>query len=229
MAQRPNQQLTHGTYDSEEVARMLEEGDLRLALCASLRLLSSALLESPRSEGFKQAHAALASMDVATDWPFGSGEELAQAARALKQGASETEDELVRDYTRLFRGPASLPAPPWGSVYMDRDQVMYGWTWVELRSWLRAQGIQGAYEENDPEDNFARMLALAATIAEERPKLLAEFLGDHLLCWSNHFLQLLEAAPATRTYEGLVLLARTTLADVQELLGIVPAERRFYR
>ena len=112
---------------------------------------------------------------------------------------------------------------------MDRDQVLYGWTWVELRAWLRVHGIQATYAENDPEDNFARMLALAATVAEERPGLLAELLGDHLLCWSDHFLGLLADAPDTSTYRGLALLARATLADIQELLGIQPATRRLYR
>ena len=229
MPERLNQELTHGTYDAQAVGALLEEGDLRPALCASLRLLSTALLQSPRTAEFKQARSALLDMDIAADWPFGTGEALAEVAQTLQEGAAEGEDELVRDYTRLFRGPASLPAPPWGSVYMDRDQVMYGWTWVELRAWLRAHGIQATYEENDPEDNFARMLALAATVAEERPWLLAEFLGDHLLCWSDHFLALLVAAPDTHTYRAIALLARTTLSDIQELLDIQPAVRKFHR
>ncbi|MBQ3106804.1 MAG: molecular chaperone TorD family protein, partial [Eggerthellaceae bacterium] len=139
---------------------------------------------------------------------------------------------LTAAYTRLFRGPAKLPAPPWGSVYMDRDQVLYGWTWVELRNWMRAHGIQGTYDENDPEDHFARMLLLCSFLANEKPGLLCEFLADHLLCWSERFLALLQEASATLSYpvyEGLAVLAATTLDDIGELLGIQPAARRMHR
>ena len=224
-----NQTLTHGSYDAQAVERLLAEGDFCEALCASMQLLSTCFLASPRSEEFAQAHQLLTSIDIAHDWPFGDAETLTAVAELMKQGASESEDELTADYTRLFRGPNKLPAPSWGSVYQDRDQVMYGWTWVELRTWLRTHGIEGSYEENDPEDNFGRMLSLAATVATQRPALLAELLADHLLCWSDRFLELLEPAARTASYRGFALLARTTLLDIQDILGIEPAKRKLYR
>ena len=30
------------------------------------------------------------------------------------------------EYRRLFVGPGHLPAPPWGSVYTDRECVIFG-------------------------------------------------------------------------------------------------------
>lgn len=224
-----NQTLTHGTYDVQAVQECLSQEGFVEALCASMRLLSAGLLANPRTDDFAQARAALVGMDIAQDWPFGSDDGKMRAAGLLADGAHDGTDELVVEYTRLFRGPAKLPAPPWGSVYMDRDQVMYGWTWVELRTWLRTHDIAGTYEENDPEDNFARMLALASEVAQNRPELLAELLADHLLCWSDHFLELLVDAAELPTYQGLAVLSKTTLLDVQELLGIEPATRRFFR
>lgn len=229
MPKRLNQEFTHATFDQSAVATCLEDEGFASAFAASMQLLGTALLESPKTDDFAQALATLRGIDLAADWPFGDRERVARAARLVAAGRDEDEQELLVEYTRLFRGPARMPAPPWGSVYMDRDQVLYGWTWLELRSWLREHGITATYSENDPEDNFARLLCLAATLVQERPELLAEFLGDHLLCWSGHFLDLLEPGCRTSTYQGLACLAHATLDDVQDLMGIEPPHRRMHR
>lgn len=222
-------EFTHGSFNEATVQSYIENEEFVSAFCTSMNLLSAALLNSPKSDDFTRALEILRIVDMPRDWPFGAPENLQTAERLLDKGAQETEQDLVVEYTRLFRGPAALPAPPWGSVYMDRDQVFYGWTWIELRRWLREHGIEGTYEDNDPEDNFARMLGLAGTIAEQKPGLLAEFLADHLLCWSPRFLELLEAACVSPTYQGLAALSRITLDGIQNMLGITPAARKMRR
>lgn len=143
--------------------------------------------------------------------------------------ASEDAHELQRDWQRMFRGPGHLEAAPWGSVYMDHDQVMYGWTWVCLRDWMRKNGIEATYPENDPEDSFGRLLCLAGEITLQAPAKLPELLADHVLCWSPRFLETMVAAARTRTYKGIGMLCSATLDDVQDMLAITPAQRRMYR
>ena len=232
----PKHTFTHGVFDERALDELLAEEGFTEAFAGSFSLLGTCLVESPKTQGWQRAFEALSSAVRSAAWPFGDREELARAIEALDLAQVEGIDSRVATYARLFRGPGRLQAPPWGSVYMDRDGVTYGWTWVELRSWMRAHGFSGTYEENDPEDHFGRLLVLAAAVAQKRPELLGEFLADHLLCFSGRFLDVLEGAalaragePAGASYAALALVARMTLADVAALLGIVPARRRLYR
>jgi len=226
----PLREFTHGTFDADAALAQISDEEFNQAFVASMRLLGTLFVASPKTQDFKRALEAVRSLDLGQDWPFGGEDDLARAAELFRQGAAEEDDEeLLRSYQRLFRGPNSLPAPPWGSVYMDRDQVMYGWTWNELKAWMRSNGVEGTYEENDPEDHIGRLMLMAAAVAEERPACLCELLADHLLCWSDHFLAYFGERAASPTYLGIAALSRTTLLDVQEILGIEPATRKFFR
>lgn len=209
-------------------AVLADDGFLE-AFSAATALLGSCFLERPVPGGSAEALAVLRSMDLEADWPFGEPALLGRAAQLLQAGASEEERALDLEFQRLMRGTGRRTAPPFGSVYMDRDEVLYGWTWLKLRDWMRLHGLESRYEEKEPEDQFGRMLMLASMLAGSRPGLLPEFLGDHLLCWSDHFLELFLGDMRSLSYEALGLLARATLADAQGLLGIVPARRRFFR
>ena len=68
-------------------------------------------------------------------------------------------DDLVWEYRRLFVGPAPKPAPPWGSVYTDRECVVFGEGTLELRAWMRAHGVRRTTDERTPEDHIGLMLA----------------------------------------------------------------------
>ena len=72
-------------------------------------------------------------------------------------------------------------------------------------------------------------LVLLAWLAEERPELVDEFLCDHLLTWSSHFLEQLEEAAEQPFYEGLANLTRKSLEGLQEERELEVAYPRFYR
>ena len=218
------------SYNKEASAELLANEDFTTAFEASFRLLGTLFVFSPKTEEFQSAFAALQAMGGLENWPFGTEEELAEASKLLARAtAEESQKDQVVAYTRLFRGPGHLYAPPWGSVYMDRDQVMYGWTWVNLRTWMRERGYAGLYEENDPEDQLGRLLLLACEIVKTKPEALCEFLGDHVLCWSGRYLELLAEHAESPTYDLLAVLTQATLADVQDLLGIRCGLRKLYR
>lgn len=220
----------YAVRDEAAARELLENPDFVQAFSACLQLLGLSLVTGPTHEHTRAALDALCQMDIAQDWPF--GEDAARVSVAALLDSVPCEEErarLKREYARLFVGPGHLEAPLWGSVYMDRDQVMYGNTWLELREWMRAHGVQATYAENDPEDNFARLLLLASQLVQERPELLCEFLGCHVLPWSGHFLDILERHAEMPWYRGIAALARITLNDAQDLLGIVPVRRRFFR
>ena len=85
---------------------------------------------------------ALASLDVeaaAKDWPFVSAEDAERALALMHEGLAEgtKSDALVWEYRRLFVGPLAKPAPPWGSVYTDKDMVVFGASTMQQRDWIR--------------------------------------------------------------------------------------------
>ena len=218
------------SYNKEVSEELLANDEFVMAFEACFRLLGTLLVFSPKTEEFQAAFAALCALEGLENWPFGTSEQRAEAAQLLARAAEEeSEKDQVVAYTRLFRGPGHLYAPPWGSVYMDRDQVLYGWTWVALRAWMRERGYAGIYEENDPEDQLGRLLLLACEIIKTNPDMLCEFLGDHVLCWSERYLSLLAEHAESPTYEALAVLTQATLSDVQELLGIRCGMRKLYR
>lgn len=196
--------------------------------------LAPFFLNDPRTGDAADAFAALAELDAeaaAAEWPFVEEAEarasLAAMVRGLAAGADN--EELVWEYRRLFVGPGHLPAPPWGSVYTDRECVVFGEGTLELRAWMRAHGVRRTTDERTPEDHIGLMLALMSYLARNQPDDLDEFLQIHLLTWSSHFLDQLVEAADHPFYEGLARLAKASLEGIQQARDIDVTYPRFYR
>ena len=85
-------------------------------------------------------------------------------------------------------------------------------------------------DDKDPDDHIGLLLLMMAWIARHRPELLVEFLREHVLTWSSHFLEKLENVAQHRFYCGLAVLARASLEGVQSELGIdVDYPVRYFR
>ena len=196
--------------------------------------LAPFFLEDPHTGKAGAAFDALAALDVdaaSEAWPFVGPEEAGESLRAMVDGLAHGHDDedLVWEYRRLFVGPGAKPAPPWGSVYTDKDCVIFGASTLELRQWMRKNGIARLGDERNPEDHIGLMLALMAWIAANRSELLDEYLRLHLLTWSSHFLDELGEAAAHPFYQGLARIAKDSLEGIRDELGIQVTCPRFYR
>ncbi|MFK3711389.1 Tat proofreading chaperone DmsD [Leclercia adecarboxylata] len=190
------------------------------------RVLGALFYFAPDSEQAAPLVTALTQGDWQQDWPLPPGQ-LAPIADALRQQADES---LPDAWQRLFIGPWALPAPPWGSVWLDRESVLFGDSTLALRQWMRDNGIAFEMAQNEPEDRFGTLLLLAAWLAEtgrnaERDQLLAW----HLLPWSSRFLAVFVENAGHPFYRALGQLAQLTLADWQSTLLIPVAEKPLYR
>lgn len=185
----------------------------------ALRLMVGGLAESCEAGGTGEASA--------VDGTSGAAE--ASGASAPRAGGFAADDALAWEYRRLFVGPAAKAAPPWGSVYTDREQVAFGASTLELRAWMRSHGVARLGGEKDPEDHIGLMLALMAWLAQNQPADLDEFLCLHLLPWAGHFLDLMATAAEHPFYEGLARLTRATLDGIQAARDIQVEYPRFYR
>ncbi len=191
-------------------------------------------LEDPKLGCASEAFAAIGSLDVdetAAAWPFVEESRAVTCLSKMKEGLSDGTDseDLMWEFRRLFIGPEAKPAPPWGSVYTDRECVVFGASTLALRRWMREVGIKRLGDDNDPEDHIGLMLLLMAWIARNKPERLEEYLVGHLLTWSSHFLDELVDAAGQPFYEGLASLTKASLEGVQHQLGREVEYPRYYR
>ncbi|WP_032092482.1 Tat proofreading chaperone DmsD [Necropsobacter rosorum] len=137
--------------------------------------------------------------------------------------------QLAAQFQALFIGPDALPAPPWGSVYLDKDAVIFGASLSEMRDFLLKNRIELSLPVNEPEDHFGLMLMLLAFLAENQPHLVAEYLEQHLLPWTPRFLALLAEQSVSDFYAGLGLLADALLDYWQQAMGLQAKAMPLYR
>lgn len=171
---------------------------------------------------------------AADSWPFAEQASVQSAFELMHRSLDGSDsnpvpESIIWEYRRLFAGPGTKAAPPWGSVYTDRECVVFGETTLALRQWMRRNGISRPGDGTEPEDHIGLMLLLMSWISRNRPDLLEEYLTDHLLSWAPHFLQEMLDISSDPFFEGLALLTLSSLAGVQDSLDLEVSEPRFYR
>ncbi|MCI2242351.1 Tat proofreading chaperone DmsD [Adlercreutzia faecimuris] len=196
-------------------------------------VLGPLFLYDPTDAAIAPTYEMLAALDVgeaAQEWPL-VDDDVAREALALMTGgiAEGVGDDVVWEYRRLFVGPGPKAAPPWGSVYTDRECVVFGEATLALRQWMRENGISRPGDGTEPEDHIGLMLLLLAWVARNRADLLDDYAAAHLLTWAPHFLEEMEAAAASPFFEGLAALTRASLAGVASARGLAVETPRFYR
>lgn len=105
--------------------------------------------------------------------------------------ALENEDEatLTVEFGRLFEGLGDMPAPPWGSVYLDRERVVFGESTIAYRRFLENNEIELNSGVREPEDHFGLMLLAHAYLLDKNKLDSAnELMEEHLLPWAYSYL-----------------------------------------
>lgn len=213
---------------------LLETPEFRDGITFVGETLGPLFLQDPEKGTAQPALEAFAAIDptaAGEDWPFVDAATATESLELMRDGlkAGIAAEDLVWEYRRLFIGPAKKPAPPWGSVYTDRECVVFGESTLALRQWMREEGIERLDEEKTPEDHIGLMLVLLAWISQNKPECVEDYLADHLLTWSSHFLEQLAEAAEQPFYRGLALLTKDSLEGMQHELGLVVDYPRYYR
>lgn len=85
----------------------------------------------------------------------------AEAAREMNSNLNRLEQEqMLVDYAALFIGPSELPAPPYGSVYLEKGRALMGATTMQVQKFYEDAGLQ--VEEKEPADHIAIELEFMA-------------------------------------------------------------------
>lgn len=195
-------------------------------------ILGSLFYHDPRSEKGVAAVKFVCSAETAQAWPFGQPEAAEACSKLAQAAAREGENGLHEDFNRMFIGPEKLPAPAWGSVYLDPENVIFGNETIELREWMRENGVTMTLPDREPEDQFGLMLLMAAFCAQTdtSEEALKQLLEYHLLPWSYRFLdQFEEGAGEGSFYAAAAQLARCTLKAWEKEFDLTSEPRRLYR
>lgn len=191
------------------------------------RLLGAAFYYAPDDERIAGVLQFFQQPNWQQEWTSFVDEKTQKKSTALiTEGLHQNLDE---QYQALFIGPNALPAPPWGSVYLDPESVIFGQSLLALRTFLKQHQIAFQSNQDEPEDHIGLMLMLAAYLAENRPHLLPEFLSQHLLTWASYFLTQLANTEHYPFYQGLAQLALATLDNWRLRLNLSVPQVRFYR
>jgi TorA maturation chaperone TorD len=143
---------------------------------------------------------------------------------------STNEEELRADFQLLFEGCEIMPAPPWGSVYLDREQVIFGDSTLRLRQFLASHNMLLDTGMREPEDQFGLTLLALANIIDQCDDvtIVTTLLADHLLPWAYHYLALVQKHGQTDVYKVLAEITEEWLTAVQSELKITPQTYKLY-
>ena len=159
-----------------------------------------------------------------------SGEALTPVRCAVKRLAArpriEALERLGVAHTKLFVGPGTPAAPPWETLHRSGGTVLFGQATFDMRSELRAAGLQVEGRSRQLEDHMGVELLLASVLcnrladalesdggAEDAAAKLELFIRAHPGAWIASLRDQVEAADTTGYYAGLLALAEGLLAD----------------
>ncbi len=114
------------------------------------RVLGALFYYAPESAEAAPLVAVLTNDSWETQWPLPE----ASLAPLVTAFQTQSEETHAQAWQRLFVGPWALPSPPWGSVWLDRESVLFGDSTLALRQWMREKGIQFEMKQNEPEDHY---------------------------------------------------------------------------
>ncbi|MGQ0287301.1 Tat proofreading chaperone DmsD [Pasteurellaceae bacterium 22721_9_1] len=192
-------------------------------ISTSGRLLGALFYYEPSSTQLSPIFQFFQQADWQQDWETEvSGEIIEKIAHGIHS------PEIEAEYQALFIGPNNLIAPPWGSVYLDPESVVFGESLIELRQFLQQHQLSFTSDNNEPEDHIGLMLMFAAYLAENQPDLLAEFMQKHLMTWVERYLELMANQQQSLFYQGIAQLTQLTLQGWQQYLGVKTEKVRLY-
>lgn len=125
-------------------------------------------------------------------------------------------DELEYQFSVLFEGQGEMPCPPWGSVYLDKDNIVFGESTAQYRAFLRENGLEINSAMKEPEDQFGLMLlALSQLLEKGDADAGMELITEHLMPWGKRYLELLASNEVSLYYAILAQITQELFSSLQ--------------
>ncbi|KMW71931.1 nitrate reductase [Photorhabdus luminescens subsp. luminescens] len=190
------------------------------------RIIGACFYYSPKSEQVRPLIPLFVDIDKLFPWSNNRNIE-----NLTKKLATFSAESLQYDYSILFEGQGVMPAPPWGSVYLDRENSLSGESTLAYREFLAKQNIVMSSEQREPEDQFGLMLLALVYILEQGHKPAARILLEqHLLPWAYRYLELVQTTKLENDfYSILATITIDYLKTLQTELKLIPARPELFR
>lgn len=112
--------------------------------------------------------------------------------------------ELQEEHDTLLAGIGDMEAPPWGSVYLDREEVIFGESTLVFRTFLRECNLDFNTPQNEPEDQVGLMLMVLGILLEQgRIDRATTLLDKHLNTWFDQFIKRFNQHAQNPSYQAL--------------------------
>ena len=126
-----------------------------------------------------------------------------------------TEDASV-DYMRLFVGVGKVLAPPWGSVYLDEDGLLFNEETLVVRQFYERFGMMLKEKYKEPDDHIGLELEFLAHLAEQNNnEAMVSFAKHMMLPWVSRWNDNVQQHARTDYYRGLANMAT---GGIEELI-----------
>ena len=206
------------------MARSLIHNALSLCYTYPDGEVGSWLLEENWVEGLKEALRLLA--EESLEMP------LTQIKEILQGGDEKLSLELRREYTRLFiNGFPRVVVPPYGSIYLEKDGLVFGNTTSEVLQFYHRAGFALKEDLRDLPDHIAHELEFMGTLANQESQATGaerigleevqmRFFSRFILPWVFSFCERIELQSQTPFYRCLGVLTREFIDFEKNYLGI---------
>lgn len=150
----------------------------------------------------------------------------------LSGGKEEVVLEMSREYTRLFiNGFPKVVAPPYGSVYLEKDGLVFGKTTSEVLRFYHGAGFTLKEEIGDLPDHIAHELEFMGILTAREVEATGvekvrleetqmNFLSHYLLSWIPDFCERVREDSKSAFYQTLADLTGEFLHLEKNYLGV---------
>ena len=109
-------------------------------------------------------------------------------------------------------------APPWGSVYLDKDRLLFTEDTLKVRVYYESKGVKVSRKYKEPDDHIGLELEFIALMLEkEKTKDAEEFAGLYMAPWVHRWYEDVNKHARAGYYKGLAGMA---LGGITELCRI---------
>lgn len=188
------------------------------------RILGALFYYPPNRAEIKQLLSELPALAEIFEW-----EDKAAVEKCCASLTAVDTDELDYQYSVLFEGQGEMIAPPWGSVYQDKDRLLMADSTINYQHFLQQNQLTFTSSINEPVDQFGLMLmVLALFVEQDNFPAATDLLEKHLLTWCYRYLDLLSGSLVSPFYAALAELTVQFLRQIQQQYQIVPERCKLY-
>jgi TorA maturation chaperone TorD len=159
--------------------------------------------------------------EVFSELPFAAESEATAEGRRLMEawlGSGSAEiltDKARSDFMHLFIGPGKVLSPPWGSVYMSTDKLIFTEETLNVRLYYERNGRIVKKKYHEPDDHIGLELEFIAYLLEnDRTDTARDFAEKYVIPWVFKWNDAVQKYAGTDYYRSLANMAA---GGVQEL------------